>query len=96
MTSNWLNKWQSKDSNPDLSRSKDNLGGRFQNEPQRPGWAPKDHISITTVLHINPDQGEKIDMKTKVAESMGEAVIRKPSCSLKAKESETLGEGLIL
>lgn len=53
-------------------------------------------ISASLQFYINPDQGEKIDMKTKVAESMGEAVIRKLNCSLKAKESETLGEGLIL
>lgn len=54
-------------------------------------------MSITMVLHINPDQGEKPDMETKVAEArgQGEAVNRTPGYSWKAKGSESLQGGIL-
>jgi hypothetical protein len=76
----------------------ENLGGRFQNVPLSPDWAPRDPNCISIVFHSNLDQNKKPDMETKEAKSrdQDEAVNRKSGfgeIKLKTKRMEIKGRG---
>lgn len=106
------NKWQSKDSNPGLSHSKEHPHNQSASQTvrvllcSRKTWREgyrfslriqvgiQNTTSASSILHINPNEGEKPDLKTKEAESrhQGEVVNRKRGCSLKAKGMETRGK----